>query len=248
MKKIFAVLGLVAATGVAANAQGPAPHHRHHEARFAKKEMSFKPLAGDVTAELGLTGGILNSDINLTENGMLKFRYFIKDHLAIRLGATINAGSEKTNVYSTLTNAEGYVKENNFGLGINLGIEKHFEGTKRLSPYVGADILFVTNSNSMNGTDATAAFTYNNGYSFETNGGGNFGFGARGVIGADYYFAKNVYLGVEAGIGFLATKDTEKTTTFTNNNVTTTVTNKSAGNNFDLGTNVVTGVRLGFVF
>lgn len=243
MKKFIAVLGLVATT-VAANAQEPT---RHGKFKHNRNQESFKPLAGDFTGELGLSGGILNSEVNLNENGLLRFRYFVKDDLAIRLGASVGANNRKENAYG-INNEAGWVKQNNFGVGINLGIEKHFAGTKRLSPYVGADLMFNATSNHKWSEKANYAGAYDANYSFDVKGANQTGFGVRAIMGADYYFAKNVYLGVEAGLGFMASKSGKTTTTNVDNGVTKTFTTESRGSTFELSPNVITGVRIGFVF
>jgi len=68
------------------------------------------------------------------------------------------------------------------------------------------------------------------------------------VIGADYYIAKRLYLGVEAGFGFEYAKDGKTTTSTTIAGNTTTVTTKSAGNSFEISPSIITGVRVGFAF
>lgn len=237
MKKI--ILGLVAfATISVANAQS-----------------EFKPNKGDVTTEFGLWGGLGNSNLSLNDRdekginrgGLLRFRYFAKENLAFRVGINVTHEGETENVYGG-TNQEnkGTFKISNTAFLLNLGVEKHFSGTEKLSPYVGGDLLFQAGSSKEewnNATQSGSRYDENNKGSLK--GPGTIGFGARGVVGADYYFAKRVFLGAEAGLGFLYSK-LGKTTIKDNDDPTVTL--KSAGNEFELSPSVITGIRIGFVF
>lgn len=235
MKKILFAVALVA-TGFVANAQS-----------------DFKPVKGDVTAEFGLTGGVLNADFKLNETGnVLRGRYFFQDKTALRVGFGLTSNSQTNNAYNP-TNADqkGTVEDSDTQLLINLGIEKHFTGTDRLSPYVGGDVLFGYGSSSTtfdNATGSVNAPTYANGSSSSLDGPSAFGIGLRAVMGADYYFAKHLYLGAEAGFGFLYTKEGKTTLSSTTPGGSTTVTNESAGHAFSLDKSVITGLRIGFVF
>lgn len=234
MKKILLVFGLAIA-GLAANAQS-----------------EFKPTKGDVTTEFGLSGGILNSNFNLNETGgtLLRFRYFTQEKMAVRLGFNLSSDSETANAYGA-NNATGDVKRSQTNLMINLGVEKHFTGTERLSPYVGGDVLFAygTQNRSYNNSNNNINNpTYVANVAGEVSGPGSLGIGLRGVAGADYYFAKKVYLGVEGGFGFLYQNQGKTTTKTTVGGNTTTTTTESAGNSFTIKPSVITGVRIGFVF
>lgn len=238
MKKTFLLFGLSALV-LTANAQ------------VNDEFKTFKPIKGDVTTELGLAGGLNNANFTLNEgsSGLLRFRYFAKEKLAFRLGVNVSASSETSKVYGTGTdlNKEGEKTESSVGFLLNLGIEKHFGGTPRLSPYVAGDVLFgimgeSTKLDNSNGTNYVSQF------SSEITGPGNFSFGVRGVVGADYYIAKHVYIGAEAGLGLLNSVAGKIKTKITNGSTTTTVETKSAGSSFELTPSVITGIRIGFVF
>ncbi len=209
---------------------------------------NLKPKACNVTAEFGLAGGIINSDFKLNEgnSGLLRGRYFLSNNLALRLGFNLTSNGTKENVYSG-TGALGYVRENNTLFLVNLGIEHHFKGTHRLSPYVGGDILIGVNSfnRTLENTNGT---TFVNNFNQEVKGPNSLSFGIRGVFGADYYISKNLYLGAEAGLGFTSTTAGETTITTTIGGATTTNNFKSTGTSFNFSPTVVTGVRIGFVF
>ena len=242
MKKSIVLLALLATTGFGASAQ------KGKLAAFFDSD-GLKPKQGKVTTEFGLTGGILNSDFTLNEGtgNLLKFRYFVKDKLALRLGANIGINNRTENFYTNVSSKEGFLKTVNSAVLINLGIEKHFDGTRRLSPFVGADILFGMNTLSRETENSDGNRFVDNLMITET-GPSSFGMGLRGVIGADYYIAKHVFIGVEAGLGLMYAKAGEIKTTVTLNNSTTVNTRNSEGSNFNLGANMVSGVRIGFVF
>ncbi|MNU27538.1 hypothetical protein D3C71_159320 [compost metagenome] len=254
MKKLMTIVGL-SVFALAANAQEERGIYSGRDGKRFRNmggenaEHDFlKPHAGNVTAELGLTGGLGNTGLSLNNNaGMLRFRYFITNDWAVRLGANITNEFERTNAYGA-ANEEGFVKERNTTVLFNIGAEKHFMGTRRLSPYVAADFIIGNMSAHANGENATQGGTYLTGYSFDSKSMNNTVWGVRAMVGADYYIAKNVYLGVEAGLGYTSTTmgETELTQTF--NNVTTTVTNKSAGKSATFTPGIVTGIRLGFAF
>lgn len=238
MKKSILLFALAISTGFAASAQS-ADHFESDR---------LKPVQGDVAAEFGLTGGILNSDFTLNEgtSGLLRFRYFIKDDLALRIGANIAISNVNQKFYGTGTN-EGKTTDFKSLTLVNLGLEKHFRGTHRLSPYVGGDLLLGFQTSKITALN-------NDGVSYVPNtkitqsGPGTFGVGLRGVFGTDFYIYKSLFIGAEAGLGALFAVEGKTKTTTTVGNSTSTVTHKSAGNNFSLSPSMVTGVRIGFVF
>lgn len=221
----------------------------------ANAQNEFKPNQSDVTTEFGLTGGLLNSRLNLNDGnekglesgGLLRFRYFVQESMAFRAGLNVSHYGETKNVYSGVDQEKkGTHKSSSTALLMNLGVEKHFAGTERLSPYLGGDLLFQTGGEKTKWNDATSSgSSYSAGNSGSRKGPGILGFGLRGVVGADYYFAKKVFLGAEAGLGFLYSKEGETTV---KNNSDPAQTYKSEGNNFELSPSVITGIRLGFVF
>lgn len=201
----------------------------------------YKPTAGDVTVDLGVSGGLGDTSINLANQGfgagpMFKARYFKTDKLAYRatfiVGNTSTTNNSVTDVVS---------KEKEFGLGLGFGIEKHFTGTERLSPYIGADVLVGFTNNQFTKTETLPGMPV---YVTEQKGPNNFSFGVRGVFGADYYFAKRVFLGVEAGLGLMYQSEGDITYKSTGNPDVTT----KGGSDFTITPAVVTGIRVGYAF
>ena len=196
----------------------------------------FKPNQGDVTADLGLFGkGIFSgqSPVN-TFDGMLKGRLFLMDDLALRVSLSASQSS-KTDTH----NADVTEKESAGSFGLFAGIEKHFNGTARLSPYVGADLgidVFNKTKITDNKKDNTKDVT--------TKGPGTFYVGGKLLFGADYYIAQSLYVGAEAGLD-LGCNFTGRSTTI---DAGGTKTSEPQGSEFNLGTGVYAGFKIGFVF
>lgn len=235
MKKVLLLAGLAAST-LAASAQ----NHQHEDFKF------FKPKKGDFTTEAGLVGGILDSDFTLNNNsGMLRGRYFMKNNLALRVGMNLSIANEKENVYGAAS-ALGFSSTTNTTFALHAGIEKHFKGTARLSPYIGGDILFGLNCLNEK-SDANNDGVYQANYSTSLKRT-DVSLGLRGVVGADYYIAPKVYLGGEVGLGLMKTWAGDATYEY-NDGITSSVnTISSTGSTFNFSPTIVTGVRIGFVF
>lgn len=252
MKKSFILLAL-AVGGFCFSAQ--AQHHRDRDDHDVVPNKHFidqhlKAEKGEITTEFGLAGGLNNADFKLNEGGagLLRGRYFVKNDLALRLGFSLGLNHDKNNIYGGATgNMVGTEKINNTNFLLNLGIEKHFAGTANLSPYVGGDLLFGISGKKQN-LENTDGDVYIADFSSEIKGPGALSFGIRGVVGADYYIAKHVYLGAEAGLGFLYSHEGETKVTSTVAGHSSSHTIKSAGNSYELNPSVITGIRIGFVF
>lgn len=203
----------------------------------AVSAQEFKPTAGDVTVDLGVAGGLGNTTINLPDQGfgtgaMFKARYFKTENIAYRGTLFVGNTSETNN----LPNEKEEM--NVYGFGLGFGMERHFTGTERLSPYVGGDVLLGYGSMNIKSTEITTGDVE------ELKGPGVFRFGVRGVFGADYYIAKRVFLGVEAGLGLMY--ESEGDTTFKSTGNPDIV--AEGGSSFKITPEVVTGIRVGFAF
>lgn len=204
--------------------------------------LDYKPTKGTVTTEVGLTGGLNNANFNLST---LKFRYFLKENIGLRMGLGIQNETDEdinnANPSNTITTTD-----KNSRFQINLGVEKHFEGSDRLSTFVGGDLV-ISLANQSN------EVVQQNGNFNKSRGGGNAGsaFGVQLLTGADYYIAKKVYLGVEAGLSILTGKGKDvitETRTIVSNVVTNTSSTSTGGKSFDINTQVFGGVRIGYQF
>lgn len=193
----------------------------------------LKAQRGSVTADFGLfQKGILDSSVELN-NGFLKGRYFLKDDLALRGAFRLNNSTETDTHIKDLTTKRS---QSEFNLAV--GLEKHFAGTNRLSPYVGFDLGIGSRSSktSRNHTDSSKNSVDKAAPVFGING--------NLLFGADYYVAQHLYLGVEAGLNL--SNYSEGKSSHTSGGDTTY--SEKKGSNFKLDTDLFAGFKLGFVF
>ncbi len=186
----------------------------------------FKASAGNLTLE----GNFAPFGGNPFSSDFIRARKFVSDYSAFRLGV---------GAFVTSNNPTAHSSHITTGFTLAPGIEKHFEGTDRLSPYVGAELVFANRSerredhNPINNTTVITRNPSENGW---------FRFGANVLAGADFYFSKHVYIGAELGYGmsFYNIKNTEIEGP-SGTNIT------ERGSSFGLGNNLNGRLRLGFV-
>lgn len=207
---------------------------------YAQEEKvgGYKPSLGTVTTEVSLSGGLNAAEFELNTSGA-KFRYFLEEDLALRLG--LNVGNTKNQTVNGINpNVETTtIKASNFA--VNLGVEKHFAGSDRLSTYAGADLVIGSGSTS------TDKINQNGDYR-KASGGAGTTFGVRLLTGADYYIAKKVFLGVEVGISFLSAKGKDNVVEERIANVVFPTTTAVGDKQFNIATQVFGGVRIGYQF
>lgn len=174
-----------------------------------------KQIGGDITLEFELTP--LGST-PITNYG-IRGRLFTSETMAIRAQLNYGANTMRTviNQPNTLPpdialddqlNPELHQIDKASTFGIMPGVEIHMDGTDNLSPYVGGvlDIGFGTNSGE---TEMWGPNDIDNVVDYEkwvkwsetwTDTWSRFGIGA--VLGFDYYFVDNAYLGAELNVAF----------------------------------------------
>jgi len=177
-----------------------------------------KQIGGDITLEFEFTP---LSDSPLDTYG-IRGRLFTSETMAIR--AQVNYGSSTMRTVldqpNTLPsdialddqlNPELHQIDKSSSFGLMPGVEIHMDGTDNLSPYIGGVIGFEAGTNSME-TEMWGANDIDNVVDYEkfvqwsetyTETWSSFGVGA--VLGFDYYFADNIYLGAEMTVGFAKT-------------------------------------------
>jgi hypothetical protein len=202
---------------------------------------SRKASAGNIALEANLNLFDFRN-ISLSNNlGQIKGRYYLSDDMALRLGADINyynySYDNNNLVMPTIVETKA------FEISVNPGIEKHFSGTERLSPYIGAELTLQYRGTSATVDEGGSITEYKGS---EINGGnrGYMGAGLNGLAGFDYYLAKHFFVGYELGLGlvFRDQKDLE----ITSGSGSTTKTIEGGSSTF-FGPTVLNGVRVGFV-
>lgn len=205
-----------------------------------KKKIFFLALA--LTATTGLfaqkqTGGEKNLEVQFsplsnapisTDGVGIRYRMFNSESSAIRIGFSVG-GDKFSTVNSQATEYTGgttivpldalYDYESSFNFSIRPGYEMHFDGTDRLSPYVGAELIFGIGRNTIEreflGGNTQTQIDNQEVQNFSvftmTRKEGSTTVGLRALAGVDYYIADNLYLGAEIGFGLDRTtlKDVE---------------------------------------
>ena len=202
----------------------------------------YKPAAGNSTLEFQFAplGG---SPLSI---GGIKYRTFMTQSTAFR--ANIFLGfSNTTDVMLSMNNdmeeIELKTKSTSMDISIAPGIEMLMNGTDRLSPYFGGELVLGFGSETKkeemyNGAD-DKIYT-------GTTKDGNLLIGINALAGADFYVAPHLYLGGEMGFGiqFSCDFDTKMSSDAPGSEEITT----PNGSSINVGPNVVGTLRLGFVF
>lgn len=176
----------------------------------------------------------------------LNARWFFKPGYALRFGLEADVMNTKND--NNLQGQDRLIeKRATSSLGVHPGIERHFSGTNRLSPYVGAELSYTVNSLKYTVESETeelyriegAIYGYSDldGRAYNSLGVGLF-------TGVDFYIARNLYMGAEFGYG-LDYRMYGKVERFEDGNTTTLAGETSK---LDLGSNVRSSIKLGWRF
>jgi hypothetical protein len=178
--------------------------------------LAQKPIKGERSAEVNLNFQTGAAAISYDLPAELRFRYFLKDNVALRLRLGMNYSSNKY----AISNPQGtiiseVVSKTGFGFTFAPGIEKHFVGTKKLSPFMGAQIaMSLSGGDRKDVSNSGYANPSNNlvieGDYYHSKSGSKFALNLGGYMGADYYFAEHIYLGAEFGIGLFGMSKTSE--------------------------------------
>ena len=172
----------------------------------------------------------------------IRLRKFTSDNTALRLSTFI--GGKRTPSINSAGGVDLKSVSSNVDFSIRPGIEKHFEGTSKLSPYIGTELflgLGSTNQSSESVWGSNQIMTTKT-KSRTSSAGLNV------VCGADYYFSDKIYLGIEMGYGFLRDGKGSNSTKYTNPSDPSMTDLKTKGNstNLNWGPNYQGTIRFGF--
>ncbi|MCJ8163876.1 hypothetical protein MKJ04_03420 [Pontibacter sp. E15-1] len=215
MKTKLALLALACGVTFAANAQSTA-------------DETLKPVAGNKTLEASLGWGGYSSTT-------LRLRKFSSDNVAFRYSVDASIDNDRLN-------DDG--KATRFSVGFAPGVEKHFAGTSRLSPYIGfsTPISYSYKHLKGNGIEVINSLSTNpNSYDR-----GYLSFGVNGIAGVDFYIVKNFYVGIEAGVG-ADYRRIKEVKVKSNDNAAQNYTLEGY-DNFNFSTFSTGGLRVGFAF
>lgn len=200
-----------------------------------------KPDNSKFSLEVGFTP--FNSESVILMGEQIVGTYSINDKIGIRLGLGFASETETSDNKQT-----NYTKRTatSTNFSITPGVKFSFAGTNKLSPYIGFEFLFGTQMRETTlerkqGDDLIKTVTTNADYPINT-------FGADAFTGFNYYFAKNIFVGIEIGIGantYSVKKQSVKTTT---NGATTTLDTEAESGAFTFGFMCNPAIRLGWSF
>ena len=200
-------------------------------ALLAGSAFAQKPTAGSITLETQLNFQTGTAPVNFfTPN--IRARYFLSEGMAVRVQFAFLSDKNTITVNEKAdgSGADGEIKQSNSQFVFRPGIEKHFAGTAKLAPYVGAEIN-LTMAGAKEEWDQAAFddlggfYYYEKGTTAEVKGtwyNGNETWSAGTTIGlnlvagADFFVWDNLYLGAELGWGFnsFKAKDMEASITY----------------------------------
>lgn len=218
----------------------------------------FKPAAGANNLELNFVP-LNGKPISIS---YIRFRRFLTPTTALRLGVGLSmATTSVDSVFASNLPANAGLgvtvtdkaKTSKFGWNIRPGYEKHFAGTNRLSPYVGAELdLAGQSSKEVTPTGVDASDVVGITTTKNKSKGGFFRVGAGVLAGFDCYITKHLYLGTEFGFGLQFVKYSKLKTEFSGSSTpvspATQPDDVDQGSEFNLGPNFNSALRLGFIF
>ena len=175
-----------------------------------------KPSEGNIATEAQLNLNTVGSffPLNLKDNLVLptlRFRYFLSSDLAIRADLNLRASTVSSNFAENAdgSGALGELKNKDNSYGIGLGVEKHFGGNSRFSPFVGGGFNYAL-GNLSSETSNSDGFSYEMDRVVTTENKQSL-FGVGAFLGADYWINNSFYLGGQIDYGFSSTNVKEGT-------------------------------------
>lgn len=224
----------------------------------AQDSLKFSPNSWTTEVNINFFDGEISLNNSLNQ---FKVRKFKNNGLAYRVAIgvrDINQNSKTKEEYG-YSPIDYELKMNSFEFNLSFGIEKHFKGTKRLSPYLGwelsASYKSSSQTTSQNGAETKIKgcwlsyeyYDYSSGYYIRTiySERGYTAFGINIVSGMDYYVSKNLYVGFEFMFGFNY-KVYQKISIDTPDVNSDEADLESA--EFNFGPNIINGFRIGYVF
>jgi hypothetical protein len=216
-------------------------------------ELNVNPFQGEIS---------FNNAIN-----QVKLRHFVTDQLAYRYAFTLNAlkTDDKQNNPYGYNPVDDHLTQKSFLIAVNLGFERHFTGTSRLSPYLGGEIALGYKRSSqrsettdlittVEGSWYTSNFYYNGNYYRlieEYDERGFISAGVNAIAGFDFYFSEHFYFGYEMlfSLNYIDYTKVEFTSKLKPGSTSTLPTYPTMdGSELFFGPKLLNGIRLGFTF
>ncbi len=187
-------------------------------------ELQFTPFSSTPFSQVGIRG-----------------RKFIDSRNAWRSTLFLDYSSDSD--YNLIGDEELRICSYDFNINVSAGRERHFEGTNRLSPYIGGDVLLGYGTSGSKeeillGDDTEELESCQ----------AVFRWGLGLVGGFDFYFAKDFYVGGELGVGLVSQHWGTEKVDYVDKGGEIDTEEIPGGSSFDFGANVLTSIRLGYLF
>ena len=113
---------------------------------FITEANAQKAVQKDLTIEATLNLQVGGAPINF-QISEIRMRYFLKNNLAVRTKFAFGYTNSTDYVYNVITPTipPFTLKSKSSNFNIALGLEKHFTGTDKLSPYFGGELKITAN-------------------------------------------------------------------------------------------------------
>lgn len=179
---------------------------------------TLKSRKGDWGVVLNLTGAIDNISLgtrtDANNNNNILVKHHLEDDKVLRLGlgiTSIRNNNFSSDSVSLLSGNRAWREidsvETRFDFSLAVGFEKHFKGTKRLAPYIGAELVIgrVGSTKIDVSTDITDKLGTQKIQRIIQKDGG-FTFGINIVSGFNYFIAERFSLGAEVNLGYMVNR------------------------------------------
>lgn len=176
---------------------------------------TLKSRKGDWGVILNLTGAIDNISLgtrkDANNNNNILVKHHLEDDKVLRLGlglTSVRNNNFASDSISLLSGNRAWREvdsvETRFDFSLSVGYEKHFKGTKRLDPYIGAELIVGRIGSTK--IDASTDITDKLGTQkiqrvIQRDGG--YTFGINIVSGFNYFIAERFSLGAEVNLGYM---------------------------------------------
>jgi hypothetical protein len=131
----------------------------------------------------------------------LRYRYFQTENMAFRMSLFLG-GKSNTIIGDTIGGgAQTKSTSSNLDFSIRPGVEKHFTGTAKLSPYYGGELFFGMKKTKDNAESNWLADDQK--IETKTTKSSTSSIGINLLMGTDFYATENLFLGAEIGFGLL---------------------------------------------
>lgn len=198
----------------------------------------YKPEKMSIATELNYSG----SSVSLPEYGA-RVRMFLNENMVVRLGIGFNTSSNKTTKYEMNADpeTETYTTTTTTQFSILPGFEYHFSKFERVSPYVGAEIGFLTGVETLNEE-------YSDSDNYSKTKSPTMGFRISAIAGVDVHIYKGFYLGAELGLGYNMQSKQRGETTDYRGGVTVEQKGDNSSTNGSFGFIATPALRIGWFF